>query len=361
MPKSVYGNLYVHRRFLKTLPPGSQQIVSEAAGLLPESFQWNIVRVNPVERDLTFSCYPDFEENPHPELRSWKKIDLAIRKIKSGSYPGDNPFILHHKEAFIDESDPLYKKFRDLSLEEERAGLYEPPHFNRIGKKFYWENLLYEKGLVITDHHLIKGESKPAGAPQLGLFTDKDAPIGGSESLTMSGKTAMHRSELSLPATILVQRKMVDGKLFDWGCGHGADLECFRKSGIETEGWDPNHKPEKPPQSYPSGIFNWVYCGYVLNTLPDPSDRVKVLKDIYDFLPRDGQLAIAVRSVTEIESVRKSTWKRYGDGWLTSKNTFQKGFTAGELKSLLERNGFTVSEIVIEEPVVFIIAKCDYP
>lgn len=173
----------------------------------------------------------------------------------------------------------------------------------------------------------------------------------------MSGKTAMHRSEPSLPATILVQRKMVRGRLFDWGCGHGTDLEFFRKSGIETEGWDPNHKPERLPQSYPSGTFAWVHCGYVLNTLPDPADRVKVLSEIHDFLPVGGNLAISVRSVGEIEGVRKPAWRRCGDGWLTTKNTFQKGYTANELGTLLRRNSFVVQEAVLEEPVVFIIAR----
>lgn len=357
MPKSVYGNLYVHRDFVRTLQAEAQRMVAEAIPLIPKDRPWNLVRLDLENLDLSFSFYPDFEENPHPQLKSWAKVDLKTGSVKCGSYAGENPFILHRKETFVDKTHPFYQKFKNLSVQEQEAGLYEQPHNNLIGRKNYWENLLYQKGLVIVNHQLQKGNPEPPGAPQLGLFSEKEAPIGANESLAMSGKTAMHRSEPSLPATILVQRKLVSGKLFDWGCGHGADLEFFRKSGIDAEGWDPNHKPEKPPKSYPAGSFTWVYCGYVLNTLADPADRIKVLREIHDFLPPGRNLAISVRSAREIEGVRKITWRRYGDGWLTTKNTFQREFTAEELVDLLETTGLKNPEVILTEECVFIIAK----
>ncbi|KKT73897.1 MAG: hypothetical protein UW69_C0054G0002 [Microgenomates group bacterium GW2011_GWA2_44_7] len=356
MPKCVYGNLYVHKDFFYTLTSETQKTVAIARPLLPKGRPWNIVRINTLHRNVSFSYYPQFDENPHPELKNWTKIDLVTKQVKCGIYTTTNPFILHLKEAFVDENHPLYAKFRNLSVQEKEAGLYEPPHGALIGRKTYWENLLARKGLVIIDHQLKKHVTKPSATPQMGLFTDNQL-IKVNETLVMSGKTAMHRSEPSLPAKILVERKIVNGRLFDWGCGHGADLDYFLRSGIKAEGWDPNHKPDKPPQSYPPGLFRWVHCSFVLNTLPDPGDRTKILEEIFNFLPAGGNLAISVRSAGEIEDVRKATWQRFNDGWLTSKNTFQKGFLAKELKDLLIDKGFTVSEIVLSEPVVFILAR----
>lgn len=193
-------------------------------------------------------------------------------------------------------------------------------------------------------------------AEQIDLFATDEVRISNSESLIMSGKTAMHRSEPSLPAKIIVEQNLVEGRLFDWGCGHGADLKFFQDSGIEVSGWDPNFLSNKPPSSYPPGNFSWVYCGFVLNTLISPEERKAVIQDIFDFLPTGGHLAISVRSKGEIENVRKPTWKACGDGWVTSKNTFQKGFLAQELSTLLTRNGYVNTRIILDEPIVFIIA-----
>lgn len=115
MPKNVYGNLYVHRRFVHTLPTEVQKSVAEALPLVPPGRHWNIVRVDPLDCDITFSFYPDFDENPHPELKSWTKIDLKTKQVKCGDYAAGNPFILHLKEAFVDESYPNFDKFKSLS------------------------------------------------------------------------------------------------------------------------------------------------------------------------------------------------------------------------------------------------------
>lgn len=154
-------------------------------------------------------------------------------------------------------------------------------------------------------------------------------------SLETAGRTALHRFEPSLPIRLLVKRGYFSGKVFDWGCGRGQDVKFLREEGYFAEGWDPFHYPENPPASYAKGAFQNVYCGYVLNTISDPKERSKVVSSIYDFLPRGGRLLLAVRTIKDIEFERSEAWKRFNDGWLTSKGTFLKGFRTEEIVTLL--------------------------
>ena len=251
-----------------------------------------------------------------------------------------------------------YQEFKNLSQQEEEAGLYLPPHHKLIGRKKYWEDLLRQKGLTIASHLLQKGTPQLFSQTntQQTLFATNEIPTNQTASLTMSGKTAMHRSQPSLPAKILVEKIKIEGKLFDWGCGHQTDLNYFLKSGIDASGWDPNHYPGKAPTSYPPQTFSWVYCGYVLNTLPKEG-REKVLKEIFNFLTPKGHLAISVRSAQEINSVRKPTWQPFNDGWITPKGTFQKGFEEDELKNYLKGAGFQNTQTVLTDPVVFLVTQ----
>ena len=349
MPKIVFGNIYVHRNYLHTLPSDEIILINTATKYLPKDYAWNLLKISKDRNSVTFSTYPNFDNKPHPELKEWLRVNLVQGNSKRGNGSKTNPLILHRKETFVDTTHPLFSKFNALSLQEIAEGLYDPRSQRFIGRKNYWEGLLRRKGLIIKDHQLIKSMTL-----QQSLFGSIDI-LDVNDTLAMSGKTAMYRSGPSLEAKMLVERKLLKGKIFDWGCGRGKDLEYFRQNGFFAEGWDPVHRPDEPPSSYVSGSFDWVHCNFVLNTLQTVQEREQALDDIYNFLPVNGNLSIAVRSKNEINRLRKGTWEQMGDGWITSRKTFQKGYEVEELVELLQKHQFRI-EIILTDPV-FIIAR----
>ena len=102
-----------------------------------------------------------------------------------------------------------------------------------------------------------------------------------------TAKTAIERRKLSAPAEWLHGAHLLKGRVLDYGCGRG-DIHRF----LDLPGcdYDPNFQPERP-----NGLFDTVYCGYVLNVIPKPSDRDAVLLDIYGMLAPGGKAYIAVR------------------------------------------------------------------
>lgn len=175
------------------------------------------------------------------------------------------------------------------------------------------------------------------------------------DALRASGETALHRSSPSFPARMLYEMDLLEGKIFDWGCGRGSDLAYFRSKGFEVEGWDPVHRKETPPSQFVSESFNLVHCAFVLNTLEDPEERIKVLQEIHDFLPATGYLSLTVRSETDILRRKKTTWKKHGDGWVTTRGTFQKGYTAEQLVKLI--TPLYKDIVVISRNPLFVIAS----
>ncbi len=176
------------------------------------------------------------------------------------------------------------------------------------------------------------------------------------EALLMSGETAPNRRGPSVPARILVENDLIVGPIYDWGCGYGVDVEYFRQNGIEAYGWDPVHRPENPPSLFPEGYFCFINCTFVLNTLPDIEQRKEIIQEIYNLLPSEGYLVLTLRANQELNRKVKSTWKKYGDGYITGRGTFQKGFTCDEAVKLVETL-FTEVVILKSNPVVITAKK----
>jgi diadenosine tetraphosphate (Ap4A) HIT family hydrolase len=101
--------------------------------------------------------------------------------------------------------------------------------------------------------------------------------------------TAKEREQLSFPAKILLERKLITGKVLDFGCGYGKDVELFQKKNIDVIGYDPHYFPQYPLQN-----FDTIICSYVLNVLL-PEEQVQVLMDISELLKPTGKAYFAVR------------------------------------------------------------------
>jgi len=310
--KQLQDDVYVHESAVDLLPEGVRKAVLEH---WPSADGANIVKLSKRAYKISYLYYPEFEKEAHPALARSVVVDLLTRSQKVSDFAeSHNPPILHRKETFVASNHPLHETFRQLTIAEEEAGLFEYP--KKIGFLREWERLLKRMRLRIEDHQLVEEDTE----------SQKHGPF---EGKVARHRTAIVRYEPSRPVKSLLAHGLLDGKqLFDYGCGQGDDIEGLRKAGFTASGWDPYFAPDSPRE--PAEVVN---LGFVLNIIEDPKERTQALKEAWN-LAKD----LLVVSVMHESQARNADFRPFGDGILTSRNTFQKFYSQEELQSYLEKN-----------------------
>ena len=141
-------------------------------------------------------------------------------------------------------------------------------------------------------------------------------------------KTAIRRHDLSLPMKSAIADGIIDptASLFDFGCGHGEDIDHLTGRGIQCDGWDPAFRPNEPCRN-----ADVVNLGYVINVIEDPKERLETLRHAWTLCRR----VLVVSALVRIPG-RGNAFTDFGDGVLTSRGTFQKYFDQSELREYLE-------------------------
>jgi DNA phosphorothioation-associated putative methyltransferase len=111
-------------------------------------------------------------------------------------------------------------------------------------------------------------------------------------------------------------------EFFDFGCGHGEDVEFLKGMGFRAAGWDPVHRSSGAPCA-----ADVVNLGYVVNVIEDPEERKSTLKRAYD-LARGVLVVSALVGYGDYAPARATP---YADGHVTTRGTFQKYFQQDEL------------------------------
>ncbi len=163
-----------------------------------------------------------------------------------------------------------------------------------------------------------------------------------------SHKTAIRRFELSRP----LKQALTDGVLrkefsfFDYGCGYGDDISFLKDMGFVSKGWDPAHSPESDKQK--SCVVN---IGYVINVIDNINERKNALIEAFSLADK----LLIVSAMLDNKSNQAVNIQSYADGYITSRQTFQKLFTQVELKDyltlILEEEAFPAA------PGIFYIFK----
>ena len=315
--KRLPGAVYVIRTdHLNTHPELCAAIRrAEVAARPPEA--WNLLKLHTEEFAITFLTYPDFDKVPHPALAAATKINLNTGSVTRTDYSHRaNPPILHRKETFLPPGDHRVLRYAALTRREEEAGLYHDP--SRIGLRIQWQALLKRLGLAYEGHTLISER-------------EILAPVALENSTTQEvarHRTAIKRYDLSKPVKQLLERGLFrkNDTFFDYGCGHGMDVEALQNLGYQATGWDPAFRPNAPKAS--AAVVN---LGYVLNVIEDPAERAAALREAYSLAHR---VLLVSTMVSGQETEAHS--RPYRDGFLTKSNTFQKFFAPGELENLIE-------------------------
>jgi len=140
-------------------------------------------------------------------------------------------------------------------------------------------------------------------------------------------RAAIVRHDLSRPVRLALSAGVLnpDESFFDYGCGHAEDVTILRDQGYKTAGWDPHFLPTNEIRE-----ADVVNLGYVLNVIEDDRERREALTRAWKLTQK---LLIVSVQVWVGEAGRGHL--AYNDGFITSRNTFQKYFEQQELRDYI--------------------------
>ena len=154
--------------------------------------------------------------------------------------------------------------------------------------------------------------------------------------------TALKRSQLSRPIRLALADSIIKSEtvVLDYGCGQGDDARFLQEQGVSCTGWDPFFS-----QSCPRCPAEIVNLGYVVNVIEDSGEREDALRTAWSLSQR--ALIISARLTVECDPDEDG---RFGDGYLTSRGTFQKLFEQNELRTWIDS---TLNESSVAPPRAF--------
>ena len=176
-----------------------------------------------------------------------------------------------------------------------------------------------------------------------------------------SGRTAIVRKVPAKPLVYLAKHGYINGYSLYHGRGKdhaGTDLIKSIVGNNRVLDTDPSDLPEACNNfegcSCNRHIFDTVLSIYVINTI-NKKERKCLFEEVKMYLAHDGYAYFAVRGRGDGGYARSKNWKKYDDGFITSKKTFQRFYTPSELikelkcyfKTVVILNGTSKSATVI--------------
>lgn len=147
--------LYVHRRAIDRMPVVLrlyEHCGAIAAGRIPD---YALVKLHHDRRAVTWLGYPEFDSDPHPRTAWSYQVTFPGLATRFQDFSGRaNRPLLHRKEEFLAEDDPLALKYARLTRAEVQAGLYASPHL--IGTEDGWSTALQRCGVTLRGHRLVR-------------------------------------------------------------------------------------------------------------------------------------------------------------------------------------------------------------
>ncbi|MEG3894289.1 MULTISPECIES: DNA phosphorothioation-associated putative methyltransferase [unclassified Microcoleus] len=312
--KKLPTAFYVHVSALPTLNPVLGIYENCARRTLENIDAATLIKFSLHQPKISYLFYPDFDTDAHPALQTSIQINLETGEVKYFDYSNsENPPVLHRKETFVAADYPNYEKFARLTRCEEKWGLLD--NTSVIGTREGWLKYLGYCGVEIQDHAVVerlKQENSELSIPKIERH-----------------KAAMVRNSLSKPLRLVLEADLfLDGAtFFDYGCGYGGDVKCITEEGYAISGWDPYYQPDTPRT-----CADIVNIGYVINVIESLAERREALLNAWELTKN---LLVVAAQVLIDDSDRGQI--AYGDGVITSRNTFQKYYEQEELKVYIDQ------------------------
>ena len=322
--KRLPNALYVHVSALSALEPLLQHYESSARLAAPQLEEPTLVKFSTDKPKISYLFYPDFDTDPHPALQASIQVDIQSLQVSYRDYStSDNPPVLHRKETFVTPDYPLYEQFAKLTRQEEALSLLD--NSRSIGTRQRWLQRLEDYGVELQGHNLIRRHSSHPIPPSPPLPPSPSS----TTPLIERHKAAIVRNNFSRPVRLALEAGLFSPEttFFDYGCGHGSDITRIAQQGYTSEGWDPYYSPDNPRT--PADVVN---LGYVINVIEDPAERREALINAWELTRK--VLLVAAQVLIDDGSRGKVA---YGDGVITSRNTFQKYYEQEELKIYIDQ------------------------
>lgn len=321
--KVVGGRTYFHSDALHLLDAGQagRVVAAERLANVKRGEHFNLVRLDDVGFCVALLNYPQFADDPFPALRESWLVNLDSSTVSYRTYQDSlNPPILHRKELLLPPDDPHREASAELTRLAESIGLFDDP--KRIGYRRQWQRLVQEKGYRIVGQALV-----PLGNDERaeGEVEAEPAPLHAGWQAARH-RTALVRYGFSAPVQTLARYGFLDGRytLFDYGCGRGDDVRGLVENGLTAAGWDPYYAPDQPIST--ADIVN---LGFVVNVIEDFDERLEALIRAYSLAETLLVVSVMLANQNEVPG------RRFRDGVLTQRGTFQKYYTQAEVKTFI--------------------------
>jgi len=159
-------------------------------------------------------------------------------------------------------------------------------------------------------------------------------------------RTAMSRVSLSRPVARAIEDGLISRRtnVLDYGCGRGGDLDRLARLGITCDAYDPVYRRQDVSEA------DVVNLGYVINVIESVPERERTMRRAWS-LAREV-LIVSARLTTE---ARDLEGEPHGDGYLTSKGTFQTFYTQAALRDFVD--GTLARSAVAAAPGVFYVFR----
>ncbi len=301
--------LYVHISAIAHLDPLLQTYESEARQFADAAELATLVKFSFDKPSLSYLLYPEFDSDPHPALSASVQVDLVKQEVNRRDYSNaENPFILHRKETFVASDYPHYQQFAALTRQEEALGLLDNPR--GIGTRLAWEKRLAEFRVAFQGHTIVQRNHQS------------------SQVKIDRHKAAISRNDFSKPVRLALEAGLfsTEATFFDYGCGQGGDMERTAKLGYESLGWDPYYRPDT--ELAEADVVN---LGYIINVIESQTERREALIKAWG-LTRKVLIVAA-----QVLIAQGNSQIAFGDGVITSRNTFQKYYDQEELKLYIDQ------------------------
>ena len=342
--KRVANRSYAHVSLIGELPEDDRRRIDDAIHIsgLKAGEHFHVARLDFDHDEVALLSYPTFFDELYPSLLASWRVHLPTKAVRFRDYSSSlNPPILHRKELMLPESHPDQQRLREVTRLAESIGLFDDPV--RIGFHSQWNELVASRGYAVVGQELLPNSNVAESG------TDLSGPRPSTETGVQRHLTALSRSFLSAPVQALLRHDLLNESrtFFDYGCGKGDDLTGIRSLGIEAAGWDPHFRPDGVRTT-----AEVVNLGFVINVIEDLGERIAALQGAYELT--QGVLAVSAM----LWSAGAAKGRPYGDGYLTSRNTFQKYFSQGELQIFIE--SVLDEQAIPVGPGVFFVFKDRY-
>ena len=311
--KRLLGAFYIHISALPDLPPTLRTYEQSARSQLQQPIEPTLIKFSTNQPKVSYLFYPDFNADPHPALQHSIQVDLSTGQVGDRNYrDSDNPFVLHRKETFVTPDYPHYAEFAELTRQQDTLGLLA--NSRSIGTRLGWQQRLETHHVELHGHRL---------ACPLRASSDRPPPQ------IDRHKAALVRNALSKPVRSALEAGLFTPAttFFDYGCGHGGDVQRLAAQGFSGSGWDPHYQPHT--LCTPADVVN---LGYVINVIENAVERRESLVNAWTLT----QQVLIVSAQVLIEDRIRGT-VIYGDGVITRRNTFQKNYEQEELKVYIDQ------------------------